>query len=68
MMDLMREDLGGPRMVDRGTFHAKLDAMRIRGKARTRKGDAIAATRRWLPMVEVDGITPLIGEHGPMTL
>ena len=33
-----------------------------------REGDAIAAARRRLPMVEVDGAIPLIGERGPVTL
>jgi predicted dithiol-disulfide oxidoreductase (DUF899 family) len=46
----------------------ELDALRIREKAHTREGDAIAAARRRLPMVEVDGATPLIGERGTMTL
>jgi len=34
----------------------------------TREGDAIAAARRRLPMVEVGGATPLIGERGAVTL
>src|SRR5207244_3228839 len=37
-------------------------------KAHTREGDAIAAARRRLPMVEVNSATPLIGPHGPVTL
>ena len=45
----------------------ELDALRIREKAHTREGDAIAAARRRLPMVEVDGATPLIGERGAVT-
>ena len=32
------------------------------------EGDALAAARRRLPMVEVSPSTPLIGEHGPVTL
>jgi predicted dithiol-disulfide oxidoreductase (DUF899 family) len=56
----MRDELGAPRVVDRNTFQAELDALRVREKARTREGDAIAAARRRLPMVEVDGATPLI--------
>ena len=55
-------------IVDRSVFEAELDALRVREKAHTREGDAIAAARRRLPMVEVDGATPLIGEHGPVTL
>jgi len=64
----MSDELAAPKMVDRSTFHAELDALRVREKAHTREGDAIAAARRRLPMVEVDGATPLIGEHGPVTL
>ncbi len=55
-------------MVDRGTFQAELNALRVREKAHTREGDAIAAARRRLPMVEVDGATPLIGERVVVTL
>ncbi|KGM31219.1 DUF899 family protein [Inquilinus limosus] len=57
-----------PRIVDRSTFQAELDALRAREKAHTREGDALAAARRRLPMVAVDGATPLIGDHGPTTL
>jgi predicted dithiol-disulfide oxidoreductase (DUF899 family) len=68
MKDIMRDELGAPKIVDRSTFQADLDALRVREKAHTREGDAIAAARRRLPMVEVDGATPLIGEHGAVTL
>jgi len=64
----MRDELGAPQVVDRSTFQAELDALRVREKAHTREGDAIAAARRRLPMVEVDGATPLMGEHGAVTL
>jgi predicted dithiol-disulfide oxidoreductase (DUF899 family) len=57
-----------PRLVDRNTFQGELDALRIREKAHTREGDAIAAARRRLPMVEVDATTPLVGATGPVTL
>jgi predicted dithiol-disulfide oxidoreductase (DUF899 family) len=57
-----------PPVVDRCTFQAELDALRIREKAHTKEGDAIAAARRRLPMVKVDGATPLMGEHGVVTL
>jgi predicted dithiol-disulfide oxidoreductase (DUF899 family) len=40
--------------VDRTTFQAELDRLRVREKAHTREGDAIAAARRRLPMVEID--------------
>jgi predicted dithiol-disulfide oxidoreductase (DUF899 family) len=57
-----------PKVVDRHTFQAELDALRVQEKAHTRAGDAIAAARRRMPMVEVDGATALIGEHGAMRL
>jgi predicted dithiol-disulfide oxidoreductase (DUF899 family) len=68
MEDSMSDEIGAPKVVDRSTFQAELDALRVREKAHVREGDAIAATRRRLPMVEADGATPLIGEHGPVTL
>jgi predicted dithiol-disulfide oxidoreductase (DUF899 family) len=61
-------DIGAPKIVDRRTFQAEIDALRLREKAHMREGDAIAASRRRLPMVEVDGATPLVGEHGTVTL
>jgi len=61
-------ELGAPRIADRATFQAELDALRVREKAHTREGDAIAAARRRLPMVEVNAATPLISERGPVTL
>ena len=68
MTDFMSDKLGAPKVVDRGTFQTELDALRVREKAHMREGDAIAAARRRLPMVEVDAATPLIGEHGTVTL
>jgi predicted dithiol-disulfide oxidoreductase (DUF899 family) len=68
MTDSMRDDLGMPKVVDRNTFQAELDALRVREKTHTREGDAIAAARRRLPMVEVDSGTPLTGERGTVTL
>jgi hypothetical protein len=45
MKQIMRDKLGAPKVVDRSTFQAELDALRVRGKAHTREGDAIAAAR-----------------------
>jgi predicted dithiol-disulfide oxidoreductase (DUF899 family) len=59
---------GTPAVVDRARFKAELDALRVREKAHTRAGDAIAAARRQLPMVEVDPATELNGPHRPVTL
>ena len=68
MQDTMRDEFAVPAVVDRSTFQAELDTLRIREKAHTREGDAIAAARRRLPMVAVDSNTPLIGERGTVTL
>jgi len=68
MKGTIRDEPGVPRIVDRNSFEAELNALRLREKAHTREGDAIAAARRRLPMVEVDGATPLIGERGAVTL
>lgn len=57
-----------PAAVDRATFQAELDTLRVREKAHTRAGDAIAAARRRLPMVEVDPATPVVGAHGEVPL
>jgi predicted dithiol-disulfide oxidoreductase (DUF899 family) len=57
-----------PAVVDRASWQAELDKLRIREKAHTHEGDAIAAARRRLPMVEVDATIPLIGPDGPVTL
>jgi predicted dithiol-disulfide oxidoreductase (DUF899 family) len=57
-----------PTTVDRATFQAELDQLRQREKAHTREGDAIAAARRRLPMVEVDPGLELTGPDGPVTL
>src|SRR3954471_16612997 len=64
----LRDELGTPNIVDRSVFEAELAALRVREKAHTREGDAIAAARRRLPMVEVDGATRLVGERGALTL
>ncbi|WP_232667627.1 DUF899 family protein [Pseudonocardia sp. TRM90224] len=57
-----------PEVVDRATFQAELDRLKVREKAHTREGDAIAAARRRLPMVEVDARTPLTGPAGEIPL
>ncbi|TWF82044.1 putative dithiol-disulfide oxidoreductase (DUF899 family) [Pseudonocardia hierapolitana] len=57
-----------PEVVDRKTWQAALDELRVREKAHTREGDAIAAARRRLPMVEIDPTIALVGPDGPVTL
>ncbi|MBE1877394.1 DUF899 family protein [Myceligenerans pegani] len=57
---------GRPPVVDRATWQAARDDLLVREKAHTREGDAIAAARRRLPMVEFDGGTPVVGPDGPV--
>jgi predicted dithiol-disulfide oxidoreductase (DUF899 family) len=64
----MRDQIGMPKIVDRDTFQRELDDLRVREKAHTHEGDAIAAARRRLPAVAVDSGTSLIGERGAMTI
>jgi hypothetical protein len=58
--------LGLPAVVDRAAFQAELDRLRVREKARTEEGDAIAEARRRAPMTEVDAIPDRapMGRHG----
>jgi predicted dithiol-disulfide oxidoreductase (DUF899 family) len=62
------DDGATPQIVDRRAFQAELDALRAREKAHTRESDAIASARRRLPMVAIDGATPLVGPNGATTL
>jgi predicted dithiol-disulfide oxidoreductase (DUF899 family) len=57
-----------PTVTDRETWQKQIDSLRLREKAHTHEGDAIAAARRRLPMVEVDPTTQLIGDAGPVSL
>ena len=57
-----------PEVTDRATWQARIDQLRVKEKAHTRAGDALAAERRRLPMVEVDPTTKLIGAEGPVPL
>jgi predicted dithiol-disulfide oxidoreductase (DUF899 family) len=57
-----------PEVIDRAAWQAQLDELLVREKARTREGDAIAAARRRLPMVEVDATITVTGERGPVSL
>ena len=49
MKNFIRHELGAPKVVDRSIFQTELDALRVREKAHTHEGDAIAAARRRLP-------------------
>lgn len=57
-----------PAAVDRTTFEAEIEALRVREKEHISHGDEIAAARRRLPMVEVDAGLELTGPDGPVTL
>jgi hypothetical protein len=46
MKETRRDKLGAPKRVDRNTFQAELDAVRVREKAHTREGHALAADGR----------------------
>src|SRR3954447_11329324 len=56
---------GRPPVVDLATWQAARNELLVREKAHTREGDAIAAARRRLPMVEVDGTVEVGGPRGP---
>lgn len=57
-----------PKIARREDFEMQLNALRVREKEHTHEGDTIAAERRRLPMVEVDGSTKLNGAKEPVTL
>jgi predicted dithiol-disulfide oxidoreductase (DUF899 family) len=55
---------GIPSVVDHATWDAAREELLVREKAHTHEGDAIAAARRRLPMVEVPADTTVIGPDG----
>ncbi|HWC83304.1 MAG TPA: DUF899 family protein [Pseudonocardiaceae bacterium] len=55
-----------PPVVDLATWQAASAELLLREKAHTREGDAIAAARRRLPMVEFDGTVEVVGADGPV--
>ena len=57
---------GNPPVVDLATWQAAREELLVREKAHTRAGDAIAAARRRLPMVELDGAVEVTGADGPV--
>jgi predicted dithiol-disulfide oxidoreductase (DUF899 family) len=57
---------GRPPLADLATWQAARDELLVREKAHTREGDALAAARRRLPMVEVDATAEVVGPHGPV--
>ena len=57
---------GRPPVVDLATWQTARDELLVREKAHTRAGDALAAARRRLPMVEFDGTVEVVGPDGPV--
>src|SRR5579875_1074288 len=57
---------GRPPVVDLATWQAARNELLVREKAHTHEGDAIAAARRRLPMVEFDGTVEVVGPDGPV--
>jgi predicted dithiol-disulfide oxidoreductase (DUF899 family) len=55
---------GRPPVVNLATWQAARDALLLREKAHTHEGDAIAAARRRLPMVEFDAAVEVVGADG----
>jgi hypothetical protein len=45
MNNIMKDELGAPKIADRGTFQAEVDALRVQEKAHMRAGDAIGRVR-----------------------
>jgi hypothetical protein len=64
----MKKESDLPAVVERPVLQAELDRLRVREKAHIREGDAIAAARRRLPMVEIDASITVTGPSGPVTL
>ena len=57
---------GRPPVVDLAAWQVARGELLVREKAHTREGDAIAAARRRLPMVEFDGTVEVVGAEGPV--
>src|ERR1700722_20206677 len=57
---------GRPAVVDMASWQAARDELLVREKAHTHEGDALAAARRRLPMVEFDGKVEVTGPDGPV--
>lgn len=53
-----------PPVTDRDSWQRELDRLLVREKAHTREGDALAAERRRLPMVEVPASATIVGADG----
>lgn len=60
------ESIARPPIVDLETWEAARAELLLREKAHTREGDAIAAARRRLPMLEFDPTVTVVGANGPV--
>jgi hypothetical protein len=43
MSEITKDNFGGPQVVDRSVYQPQMDGLRIKEKAHTRAGDALAA-------------------------
>lgn len=57
-----------PPVTTRAGYEAAIEELRVREKAHTREGSAVAAARRRLPAVEVDASLTVEGASGPVPL
>jgi predicted dithiol-disulfide oxidoreductase (DUF899 family) len=57
-----------PPVAERAAWQAAIDELRVREKAHTHEGDAIAAARRRLPMTELDPGITVDGPSGSVPL
>lgn len=64
-MQATRTSTGLPPIVSREEWETARKALLLREKAHTRAGDALAAERRRMPMVEIAADYVFQGEHGP---
>ena len=62
--DPITSQSGRPPVVDMASWQAARDELLVREKAHTHEGDAIAAARRRLPMVEFDPTIKVTGADG----
>lgn len=65
-LSIAADGSGRPPVVDLASWQAARAELLSREKAWTRQGDALAAARRRLPMVEFDGTTEVVGAGGPV--
>lgn len=57
-----------PDVIEREAWQQQIDELRVREKAHTRAGDALAAERRRLPMVKVPADATVVGPSGEVPI